>query len=207
MDARGNARSGVINCLVLAPTRELATQIQEEAEKYSEGAGYRSAVAYGGAGKRDQIRAIQGSSVLVATPGRLLDFLEGGQVDLSNVFYLVMDEADRMLDMGFEPQIRDILKKVPRKRQTLMFSATWPQEVTIIFLSIEMKVVNIFRFSLGFINLSIFRKFLFLLSFCLFFVRNILLFIISIFLSIYLSFFLCNLSSNISFYLFKFLSF
>merc|ERR1719354_475985 len=129
MDASGRGRAGVINCLVLAPTRELATQIQEEAEKYSEGAGYRCAVAYGGAGKRDQIRAIQGCSVLVATPGRLLDYLEGGQVDLSSVFYLVMDEADRMLDMGFEPQIRDILKKVPKKRQTLMFSATWPQEV------------------------------------------------------------------------------
>jgi ATP-dependent RNA helicase DDX5/DBP2 len=156
MDARGNARSGVINCLVLAPTRELATQIQEEAEKYSEGAGYRSAVAYGGAGKRDQIRAIQGSSVLVATPGRLLDFLEGGQVDLSNVFYLVMDEADRMLDMGFEPQIRDILKKVPRKRQTLMFSATWPQEVTK-YLSIYSYVGNI-RFIFDLINLGILKK-------------------------------------------------
>ena len=69
---------------------------------------------------------MESASVLVATPGRLNDFLDSGQVDLSSVFYLVMDEADRMLDMGFEPQIRDILKRVPRRRQTLMFSATWP---------------------------------------------------------------------------------
>ncbi|XP_023327112.1 DEAD-box ATP-dependent RNA helicase 30 isoform X2 [Eurytemora carolleeae] len=131
MDARssgGRERNKQINCLVLAPTRELATQIQEEAVKF-EGAGYKSACAYGGAPKKDQLRCIQGANILVATPGRLLDFLEGGQVDLSGVFYLVMDEADRMLDMGFEPQIRDILKKVPKRRQTLMFSATWPEDV------------------------------------------------------------------------------
>ena len=88
-----------------------------------------SACAYGGAGKREQLRAMESASVLVATPGRLNDFLDSGQVDLSKVFYLVMDEADRMLDMGFEPQIRDILKRIPRRRQTLMFSATWPQSV------------------------------------------------------------------------------
>lgn len=121
---------GIINILVLAPTRELATQIQDEADKFGSVAGYYSACAYGGAPKRDQLKAIHaGISVLVATPGRLNDFLESNQVDLSCVFYLVLDEADRMLDMGFEPQIRTIIRKLPRKRQTLMFSATWPEEV------------------------------------------------------------------------------
>ena len=129
MDARFGGANGSINVLVLAPTRELATQIQEEADKFGRAAGYLSACAYGGAGKREQLAAMRTASVLVATPGRLNDFLDSGQVDLSQVFYLVMDEADRMLDMGFEPQIRDILKRVPRRRQTLMFSATWPEEV------------------------------------------------------------------------------
>ena len=130
IDQFSRNHSGAINALVLAPTRELATQIQEEADKFGRPAGYYSACAYGGAPKRDQLRAMNaGISVLVATPGRLNDFLESNQVDLSNVFYLVLDEADRMLDMGFEPQIRSIIKRLPRKRQTLMFSATWPEEV------------------------------------------------------------------------------
>ena len=118
---------------MLAPTRELATQIHDEAGKFGKASGYFSACAYGGAPKREQLRDIQsGANILIATPGRLNDFLESNQVDLSQVFYVVLDEADRMLDMGFEPQIRTILKKVPRhNRQTLMFSATWPEEVTI----------------------------------------------------------------------------
>merc|ERR1719402_1823264 len=130
MDAMGGGRQRGIQILVLAPTRELATQIQDEAGKFGGAAGYHSACAYGGAPKRDQLREIQsGASILVATPGRLNDFLDSNQVDLSQVFYLVLDEADRMLDMGFEPQIREILKRLPRRRQTLMFSATWPEEV------------------------------------------------------------------------------
>jgi len=129
MDAMFGGPNGKVTVLVLAPTRELATQIQEEADKFGRAAGYMSACAYGGAPKRDQLRAMESATVLVATPGRLNDFLDSRQVDLSAVFYLVMDEADRMLDMGFEPQIREILKRVPRKRQTLMFSATWPEEV------------------------------------------------------------------------------
>ena len=105
----------------------------DEAGKFGKASGYYSACAYGGAPKREQLRDIQsGANILIATPGRLNDFLESNQVDLSQVFYVVLDEADRMLDMGFEPQIRTILKRVPRhNRQTLMFSATWPEEVTI----------------------------------------------------------------------------
>ena len=134
MDARNGGRganTGALNALILAPTRELATQIQEEAEKFGQAAGYYSACAYGGAPKRDQLRSIHdGASLLVATPGRLNDFLDSHQVDISSVFYLVLDEADRMLDMGFEPQIRSIIRRLPRRRQTLMFSATWPEEVS-----------------------------------------------------------------------------
>ncbi|KAJ9529034.1 hypothetical protein QJQ45_007096 [Haematococcus lacustris] len=85
---------------------------------------------YGGAPKGPQLRDISmGAHIAIATPGRLNDFLEGGQVRLSNVSYLVLDEADRMLDMGFEPQIQKIVRTIPRQRQTLFFSATWPREV------------------------------------------------------------------------------
>jgi superfamily II DNA/RNA helicase len=122
--------NGTINVLILAPTRELATQIQEEAEKFGHAAGYYSTCAYGGAPRSGQLEAIRrGVSIVVATPGRLNDFIDSNQIDLSSVFYLVLDEADRMLDMGFEPQIRAIIKKVPRRRQTMMFSATWPRDV------------------------------------------------------------------------------
>lgn len=116
--------------LILAPTRELATQIHDEATKFARASGFFSACVYGGASKREQLSAMRsGAQILVATPGRLNDFLESNQVNLSSVGYLVFDEADRMLDMGFEPQIRDIVKRCPRQRQTLMFSATWPEEV------------------------------------------------------------------------------
>lgn len=130
IDQRFKGSYRPICVLVLAPTRELAVQIQEEADKFGSIAGYNTAVAYGGAPKREQLQVINsGVNVLIATPGRLNDFLDSQQIDVSSVFYLVMDEADRMLDMGFEPQIRSILKRLPRKRQTLMFSATWPEEV------------------------------------------------------------------------------
>lgn len=85
---------------------------------------------YGGAPKHSQLRDIHsGVSIIIATPGRLNDFLEGGQVRLDQVSFLVLDEADRMLDMGFEPQIQRIVARIPRERQTLFFSATWPREV------------------------------------------------------------------------------
>ena len=83
---------------------------------------------YGGAPKGPQLRDLQyGVHLIIATPGRLNDFLEGGQVRLGQVSYLVLDEADRMLDMGFEPQIQRIVASIPRQRQTLFFSATWPR--------------------------------------------------------------------------------
>jgi len=124
-----NMRGGPI-MLVLAPTRELAVQIDQDAKKFLGHAGVTTALAYGGAPKRDQLYELRkGPQLLTATPGRLNDFLEAGSVSLRDVAYVTMDEADRMLDMGFEPQIRKILEKVPKMRQTFMFTATWPKEV------------------------------------------------------------------------------
>lgn len=116
--------------LVLAPTRELAMQIQEECLKFSRDAKVYSTCVYGGTDKWSQKRELQkGNHIIVATPGRLLDFLEMGVINLKRVTYLVLDEADRMLDMGFEPQIRKIVSQIRPDRQTLMFSATWPREI------------------------------------------------------------------------------
>ena len=116
--------------LVLAPTRELATQIEDEARKFGGPLGVKSVCCYGGAPKGPQMASLrQGAHVCIATPGRLNDFLEAGVVDLYACRYLVFDEADRMLDMGFEPQIRRIVQRCPDRRQTLFFTATWPREV------------------------------------------------------------------------------
>ena len=122
--------------LVLAPTRELASQIFEEARKFSYRSHVRPCVVYGGADIGEQMRTLdRGCHLLVATPGRLVDMIERGRVGLDAVRYLVLDEADRMLDMGFEPQIRLIVEgqasNMPptSQRQTLMFSATFPKEI------------------------------------------------------------------------------
>ncbi|XP_019090455.1 PREDICTED: DEAD-box ATP-dependent RNA helicase 46-like isoform X4 [Camelina sativa] len=116
--------------LVLSPTRELATQIQVEALKFGKSSKISCACLYGGAPKGPQLKEIErGVEIVVATPGRLNDILEMRRISLHQVSYLVLDEADRMLDMGFEPQIRKIVKEVPTKRQTLMYTATWPKEV------------------------------------------------------------------------------
>jgi len=116
--------------LVVAPTRELAIQIEAETTKFAYAFGISVACIYGGAPKRKQESAIRaGMQFLIATPGRLLDFLERGTFSLSNCSYCVFDEADRMLDMGFEPQIRALLGQVRPDRQMVMFSATWPKEV------------------------------------------------------------------------------
>ncbi|XP_019379722.1 PREDICTED: ATP-dependent RNA helicase DDX3X isoform X3 [Crocodylus porosus] len=120
--------------LVLAPTRELAVQIYEEARKFSYRSRVRPCVVYGGADIGQQIRDLErGCHLLVATPGRLVDMMERGKIGLDFCKYLVLDEADRMLDMGFEPQIRRIVEQdtMPPKgvRQTMMFSATFPKEI------------------------------------------------------------------------------
>jgi len=116
--------------LILTPTRELAQQIQEVANTFGQGGRIRNTCVYGGAPKGPQLRDLErGVEICVATPGRLIDFLEMGKTNLKRCSYLVMDEADRMLDMGFEPQIRKIVEQIRPDRQTLMWSATWPKEV------------------------------------------------------------------------------
>jgi ATP-dependent RNA helicase DDX5/DBP2 len=116
--------------LVLAPTRELAVQIQQEITKFGKSSRIRNTCVYGGVPKGPQIRDLQrGVEVVIATPGRLIDMLESGKTNLRRVTYLVLDEADRMLDMGFEPQIRKIISQIRPDRQTCMWSATWPKEV------------------------------------------------------------------------------
>ena len=116
--------------LILAPTRELAVQIKQEIDKFGKSSRIRNTCVYGGVPKGQQIRDLQrGVEVCIATPGRLIDMLESGKTNLRRVTYLVLDEADRMLDMGFEPQIRKILGQIRPDRQTCMWSATWPKEV------------------------------------------------------------------------------
>ncbi|KAF2280094.1 uncharacterized protein EI97DRAFT_491606 [Westerdykella ornata] len=116
--------------LILAPTRELAVQIQQEISKFGKSSRIRNTCVYGGVPKGPQIRDLaRGVEVCIATPGRLIDMLEAGKTNLRRVTYLVLDEADRMLDMGFEPQIRKIISQIRPDRQTCMWSATWPKEV------------------------------------------------------------------------------
>ncbi|CCD25060.1 putative DEAD-box ATP-dependent RNA helicase DBP1 NDAI_0E02430 [Naumovozyma dairenensis CBS 421] len=128
------SKKGYPTSLILAPTRELATQIFEEAKKFTYRSWVKPCVVYGGAPIGNQMREIDhGCDLLVATPGRLSDLLERGKISLQNIKYLVLDEADRMLDMGFEPQIRHIVEGVDMpqvgERQTLMFSATFPIDI------------------------------------------------------------------------------
>ena len=123
-------KNGKIRALVLAPTRELAAQISERAWAYGKNLGLTNTVIYGGVGQRGQEDALRNKpDILIATPGRLLDLMEQGYVRLDGVEVLVLDEADRMLDMGFIHDVRRIVKEVPTKRQTLFFSATMPQAI------------------------------------------------------------------------------
>jgi ATP-dependent RNA helicase DDX5/DBP2 len=116
--------------LVMAPTRELACQIEVEATKFGRAVGLRAACVYGGAPKSTQIRALRdGVDCIIGTPGRLQDLMTMGVLSLAGVKYLVLDEADRMLDMGFEESIRAIIAKISPARQTLLFTATWPRAV------------------------------------------------------------------------------
>ena len=119
-----------IRALMLCPTRELATQIHDNIEQYARHLDIRSMAMFGGVSQRPQENILRrGVDILVATPGRLLDLISQGYVDLSYVQFLVLDEADRMLDMGFIRDIRKILAQIPKNRQSLLFSATIPRSI------------------------------------------------------------------------------
>ncbi len=121
---------GRIYALVLTPTRELALQAEGFLKKLGRHTRLRGAAVYGGVGMADQERALRGGAeIIVATPGRLLDHMDRGYVHFDALSILVLDEADRMLDMGFLPDVRRILNRVPRRRQTMLFSATMPPEI------------------------------------------------------------------------------
>lgn len=127
---RGNP-AHLPRALILTPTRELALQVDASLRAYSRHMPVRTAVVLGGVGQGSQVKALRrGVDVLVATPGRLLDLMQQGHVRLDSVQFLVLDEADRMLDMGFLPDVKRIVAKVPAKRQTLFFSATMPGAVS-----------------------------------------------------------------------------
>ncbi len=116
--------------LILAPTRELAAQIKEQIDKYGQDLKVKSAVIFGGVGQANQIASLQnGLDILVATPGRLLDLMNQGHCRLSKVEIFVLDEADRMLDMGFIHDVKKVISKLPEDRQTMLFSATMPSEI------------------------------------------------------------------------------
>ena len=123
-------RGRKVRTLVLAPTRELALQICENFQAYGRYTGVRQLAIYGGVGQSPQVRGLNnGVDILIATPGRLIDLMQQGYVDLSHVEVLILDEADRMLDMGFIHDLRRIVAKIPTKRQTLLFSATLPPAI------------------------------------------------------------------------------
>src|SRR5436190_7159597 len=119
-----------IRALVVAPTRELVVQIEENVRKYARHLHTRIALVYGGVGERPQIQALRaGTEFVIATPGRLIDLMDQGHVDFRLLEVAVLDEADRMLDMGFLPQMRRIVRALPAQRQTLMFSASLSKEI------------------------------------------------------------------------------
>lgn len=124
------SKSRNIRAMILTPTRELAIQINESIEKYSKYTSIRSGVIFGGVGQKPQVEMLRnGIDILVATPGRLNDLVNQGYIKLSKIEIFVLDEADRMLDMGFVNDIKKIIKQLPSKRQTLLFSATMPKEI------------------------------------------------------------------------------
>jgi ATP-dependent RNA helicase RhlE len=120
------------SALILVPTRELALQVAEELQTFAPAKGLKVALAYGGAPVRRQAEHLKGAHVVVATPGRLQDLVERRLVSLDAIRILILDEADRMLDMGFRPQVERIVRRVPRDRQTMLFSATLDGEVGVL---------------------------------------------------------------------------
>lgn len=126
----GKSQSRHVRALILAPTRELAEQIHGEAKALGRRTAIKSLTVYGGVSKHRQVEGLRkGADIVVACPGRLLDLLDSKEIDLSHVEILVLDEADRMMDMGFLPDIRRVIKRLPVNRQTLFFSATMPNEI------------------------------------------------------------------------------
>ncbi len=126
----GSPRRRGIRVLVLSPTRELAAQIGENFEAYGKHTGFRQTVIFGGVGQNPQVKAVQrGVEILTATPGRLLDLMGQGIVRLNDIEVFVLDEADRMLDMGFIHDVKRVIKALPEQRQTLLFSATMPEAI------------------------------------------------------------------------------
>ena len=124
---------GKVRALIVAPTRELAEQIHQDIVKLGRNTNVRSVTVYGGVSKGPQLAALRrGVEIVVACPGRLLDHVDAGALNLSHVEVLVLDEADRMCDMGFLPDIRRIIRQVPEKRQTLFFSATMPKDIRVL---------------------------------------------------------------------------
>ncbi len=121
---------GKTRALILAPTRELVVQIEENVRAYGKFLSLRIATVFGGVGERPQMQALRsGADLVIATPGRLLDLMDQGCADFSGLEFLVFDEADRMLDMGFLPSIKRVVKPLPKQRQTLLFSATLSREI------------------------------------------------------------------------------
>src|SRR5262249_24962569 len=130
LDMLQRQKGAGLRALVLTPTRELALQIDTNLRAYGRHLSLRSAVVVGGVSMNGQIQTLRrGCDILVATPGRLLDLIRQEQVNLRHVQFLVLDEADRMLDMGFIHDVREIVSRVPTNRQTLLFSATLSKEI------------------------------------------------------------------------------
>ncbi len=141
-----------IRTLVLTPTRELAIQISESFTAYGRHTGLKNVVIYGGVGQKPQTDVLRaGVDILIATPGRLLDLMNQGHVRLDQVEFLILDEADRMLDMGFVHDVKKVIAKVPAKRQTLFFSATMPQEIVRLSASI---LTNLEKVEVTLVSLS-----------------------------------------------------
>lgn len=130
MNTRKNELKGAVRALILTPTRELASQVGENVKAYGRHVPFKTQIIFGGVNINEQIRKLKhGADILIATPGRLLDLVSQHLIDLSQVEILVLDEADRMLDMGFIHDIKKILKLMPVKRQNLLFSATFSEEI------------------------------------------------------------------------------
>jgi ATP-dependent RNA helicase RhlE len=128
--ATGHSSPGHIRVLILAPTRELVVQIHENVRDYAQFLSLSVATVFGGVGEKPQIEALRrGADIIIATPGRLLDLMARRYGNFSGIQHLVLDEADRMLDMGFLPSIRDVVRQLPKRRQTLLFSATLSREI------------------------------------------------------------------------------